>query len=378
MWTYEHTPSGPDFKLNWDAIREYPWIKAMIGVEQEPEWHAEGDVETHTRMVAEALVANDVWRALPDVERHSVFLSTPLHDVAKPVTTIFEGGRWTAPKHAVKGEPIARKLMWTGEAGEVPPFAIREQVAKLVRYHGLPIRFIDKPDPQRAVIEASLSVRMDHLAMLAEADVRGRITVGQQDLLDRIQMFRDFCIENGCYNQPYPFESDHHRFMFCVARKAVEYVPFDDYRFDCVLMCGIPGSGKSTWIKANCPDHEIVSLDGLRAELDVDPADRDEQAGVAREGRERAKNLLRMGKPLVWDATSIARDQRAQFVALAATYGARTRIVYCEAPLAEMARRNRARKGNACVPDSVIQRMIERIDIPSQVEAHKVEYVIGT
>ncbi len=359
MWTYEHTPGAPDFRVNWDAIRDYPWIKRMAGVQQEPEWHAEGDVEIHTRMVAEAVVLNDVWHRRPSEEQHLLFLSALLHDVAKPDTTVFEGGRWTAPKHTKVGEPMARRLMWLGEAGTVPPFAVREQVAKLVRFHGLPIRFIDKPDPQRAVIEASLVVRMDLLADLAEADVRGRVTAGQQELLDRIQMFRDFCNENRCLTGEYPFQSDHHRFMFAVGKKDISYVPYDDYRFDCVMMCGIPGGGKSTWIEENCPDMEVLSLDALREELDVDPADRDEQAGVAREGRERATALLRKGKPFVWDATSIARDQRAQLVGLCAKYGARVRIVYVEAPLDEMFRRNRSRKGNRCVPEGAIRRMID-------------------
>ena len=43
-----------------------------------------------------------------------------------------------------------------------------------------------------------------------------------------------------------------------------------------------------------------------------------------------------------------------------------------------MLRRNRQRTGHRRVPDPVIVRMVERIDIPSAVEAHRVEYVIGS
>ena len=378
MWNFKYTPKHPDYHVDWMQINEdFAWIRAMAGVQQEASYHAEGDVETHTRMVAEALSFNEVWRERPSVERHALFLSALLHDVAKPATTVLEGGRWTAPKHTKVGEPMSRRLMWLGEAGNVPPFATRELIAKLVRLHGLPIRFIDKPDPQRAVIEASLVVRMDLLADLAEADVRGRITDSQQDLLDRIEMFRDFCEENKCLTGPYQFESNHHRFIYCVAKKAVEYVPYDDCKFEVVIMSGLPGSGKSTWAKASTDDHwPVISLDGLRDELDVDPADRDEQAGVAREGRERAKALLRKQSPFIWDATSIARDQRAMLVSLCAQYGARTRIVYCESDLNEMLRRNRSRTGKAVVPENRIIKMLERIDIPSPVEAHVVEHVI--
>ena len=377
MWTYEHTPAGPGYRVNWDAIRLQPWVARMAGVQQEPDYHAEGDVQIHTRMVAEALVQTPVWRARPPQERHALFLSALLHDVAKPATTVSEGGRWTAPNHTTKGEPMARTLMWTGQTGSVPPFAAREQVAKLVRLHGLPLRFIDKPDPQRAVLEASQVVRMDLLADLAEADVRGRITDSRQELLDRIDLFRAFCDENGCLGGPGRFESDHHRFMYFVGRKPYEYVPYDDTRFECVVMCGLPGSGKSTFVEANFPGTEVLSLDAIREETGVDPADRDEQAGVAREGRERAKAMLRKGQPFVWDATSLARDQRAMLIGLMTTYGARTRIVYCESPLDEMLRRNRQRTGHRRVPDAVIGRMVERIDIPSRIEAHRVESTTG-
>jgi hypothetical protein len=63
MWTFKHTPQPPEWQVNWSAIREdYAWIRDMAGVQQEPEWHAEGDVEIHTRMVAEAMAADATWR----------------------------------------------------------------------------------------------------------------------------------------------------------------------------------------------------------------------------------------------------------------------------------------------------------------------------
>lgn len=43
--------------LKWGEITAtYPWIKDMLDVEQDPIWHAEGNVNTHTRMVTQALL----------------------------------------------------------------------------------------------------------------------------------------------------------------------------------------------------------------------------------------------------------------------------------------------------------------------------------
>jgi hypothetical protein len=70
-------------------------------------------------------------------------------------------------------------------AEAAPPFAVRETITAMVRYHGLPRMFIEKPGPERAVIEASMMLRCDQLALLARADVVGRICPDTRDLLDR-------------------------------------------------------------------------------------------------------------------------------------------------------------------------------------------------
>ena len=90
--------------------------------------------------------------------------------------------RIISPKHAKKGEYTARQILYKN----LPtPFPIREQICKLVRWHGLPLWAIDKDDPRKAVIEVSLEVNTKHLALLARADALGRICQDQADLLLR-------------------------------------------------------------------------------------------------------------------------------------------------------------------------------------------------
>ena len=72
-------------------------------------------------------------------------------------------------------------------------------------------------------------------------------------LIERINLFADYCRELECWEAPRRFESDHHRFMYCVGREALEYVPFDDTWGEVVLMSGLPGSGKSTPRPADWP-----------------------------------------------------------------------------------------------------------------------------
>ena len=77
-------PQPPDWRVDWQAIQsQFSWIRAMEGVQQNPIYHAEGDVLTHTRMVAEALTALEEWRSLPAEERTLLFASALLHDSGK-------------------------------------------------------------------------------------------------------------------------------------------------------------------------------------------------------------------------------------------------------------------------------------------------------
>lgn len=211
-WAFPLCPVSPQWLLNWQPIEErFSWIQALAEVPQDEIFHAEGDVLTHTRMVTAALVEWASWRNLSPEERSLLFASALLHDVGKAsCTRRDETGQIHSRGHARVGERLTRQMFWH----EGVPFAAREYVAKLVRFHGLPLQFLDKPSPERAVFEASQSVRMEHLALLAEADVRGRICKVQQELLERVELFREFCRELECYEQPRQFSSAHSRFVY--------------------------------------------------------------------------------------------------------------------------------------------------------------------
>ena len=93
---------------------------------------------THTRMVLEALIGLDEWKTLPGTQRAIVFWAALLHDVAKPACMrIDANGKIRSPNHTVTGECMAREIMYRG-IPEPVPFPWREQIAKLVRFHGLP------------------------------------------------------------------------------------------------------------------------------------------------------------------------------------------------------------------------------------------------
>jgi HD superfamily phosphodiesterase len=123
-------------------------------------------------MVLETLLGMPGYQSLSAADKSGVYAGCLLHDVAKPMTTkTEEDGRITAKGHSRAGELYARKLLWEMDA----PFEFREMVCGLIRYHQIPFYLIEHMDPQRMAAELSLACRGDLLALVAEADIRGRV-----------------------------------------------------------------------------------------------------------------------------------------------------------------------------------------------------------
>ncbi len=362
----EFVPRAPGWRLDWDGlVRAFAWLEPLRGCPQDPVHHAEGDVFIHLRRVLEELAALPAWRASSEPDRASVFAAAVLHDIAKPSCTREEAGRITSRGHSARGAIDARRILWEMET----PFETRERICGMIRHHQLPMQGIDKPDLDRAIFRASLSTRCDLLAILAEADARGRICADQTGLLERIALWREYCAEKNCLDRPRTFASDHSRFLyFRLDDRDPDYHAFDDTAFTVTMMAGLPGAGKDNWILRNAAALPVISLDAIRRETGA--ASSGDQGAVIAEARERARVLLRLRQPFVWNATNLSRDLRRQPIDLFAAYGARIEIVYVEVPAEELRMQNRAREH--AVPDFAIERMLERWEVPDLTEAHSV------
>ncbi|HEV2764057.1 MAG TPA: AAA family ATPase [Pyrinomonadaceae bacterium] len=332
-------PSPPDFKVDWEAVeREFPLVGRLEGCPQDAVHHADGDVLVHTRLVVEALTLMPAWRVLPAREREIVFTAALLHDVAKPACTRVEDGRVTSRGHSKRGAVTARTLLWGMDA----PFEAREQIAALIRFHQIPFFLVDKEDARRTLFEVSQTARCDLLALVAEADARGRVCADQQRLLDNVSLFTEYAEEQDCLRGPRRFPSDHSRFQY-FRREArdPDYLAFDDTVCEVVLMSGLPGAGKDFWVAENLADWPVVSLDALRREMRLAPTEN--QGPVVSRAREAAREHLRARRNFAWNATNISRQVRDTCVNLFAAYNARVRIVYVEAPERRLYAQNRER-----------------------------------
>lgn len=369
-------PAPPDHAIDWSAIEGVVDRDLLAATPQGAEYHAEGDVWTHTRMVVEAIVSSPAWRALDGEARAVTFLGALLHDLGKPACTRAEpDGRISSRGHSARGASLVRQLLW--RAGV--PFGVREHVCALVRHHQVPF-FLIESEPAAArqtLARLSLSLRCDWLALVAEADARGRRCRDVRDqeiILERTALFAELAAEAGVLDRPWSFPSPHTRFVALRdVRRPLEVPVHDDTRAEVVVLSGLPGAGKDAWLAAHHPALPVIALDDIRAELEVDPADG--QSAVVAAARERARAHLRRGEPFAWNATNVSRRLRSSLVDFLTAYPVRVHIVYVEVAAGEQERRNRARE--AAVPRAAMARILDRWSPPTPDEAHRVTHVVA-
>lgn len=349
-------------QVNWEFIEHLDWAIALQDCEQDKEWHAEGNVYVHTKMVVNSLSEIEEYQNLISEEKEILLYSALLHDVAKPQCTLTEEGRIISPKHAKVGEKVARDLLWDMD------FEKREQICSLVRLHGLPLWSLEKGNPNRAVIASSLRVKNEWIYILAKADVLGRICSDQAALLERLEYFKELCIENQCFMTYRMFHNAHSKFKFF---QNDEYYPpslYDDTQFEVILMSGIPGSGKDTQAaKLGLP---IVSLDEIRQKMRIKPDDKDGQGKVIQEAYMQAKTFAAQKQSFVWNSTNLTKELRSKLINLLTPYNPFFKIIYLET-----SRKNVFKNRNSEIPTTILEKMYRNLDMPLKEEAHEVEWM---
>lgn len=347
---------------------------------QSPIFHGEGDVYTHTMMVCDALKSLPEYNELDEEQKQILLVAAMLHDVGKIYTTVFEDGDWHSPHHAPKGSRVARELMFKelGIGGEKSLIEFREAVCLLIRHHSFPPHALDQYKgvlklhsiASNCLLTPKFSLKL--LYILSKADVLGRKANDTEKMLYEIELFKEFAIEEECYEGSYKFKSEHSRRAFLSGKDMWKNDElYDDTWGEVVIMSGLPGSGKDTFIKNHLSHLPMVSLDEIRKEKNISPTDN--QGVVASIAREQAKEYLRSHTPFVWNATNLTEQMRESIVNMCETYKARVRINYIEASSWEkLLSQNRDRK--EVVPQNVIEGMLKKLVLPCVNESEIVEW----
>lgn len=351
-----------------------PELNALKNLPQDLAFHGEGDVYSHTRMVCERLTSLPEWATLSEEDQTLLFLAAAFHDIGKITCTKQEDGIWISPRHTIAGEKRFRQMAYRDAAQFGLTFRQRETVAKLIRYHGLPVWFWAKEKPAGELLKAAESIPLRLLYLLSRADVEGRIAADARQLEDQVEFFADYAKELGIWEQPYTFANPYTKFLYYqqyLQKEDLWYKAklYDDTAFDVLLMSGLPLSGKDSWIahyNEKNTKMPVVSLDGIRRQYGIPPAKN--TGKVAQLATNQAKNFLRQEQPFIWNATNIVQETRQRLVGLFAGYHARVHILYLEAPYQELLDRNQKR--TRYIPGPVLEDMIGKLEIPAPWEAY--------
>lgn len=353
---------------------KYEELHVLKNVPQNPLYHGEGDVYRHTEMVCKEITKLPEWESLTDREQELLFLAGAFHDIGKPSCTRLEEGRWTSPNHTIEGEKVFRAMAYRKQCQFGLTWEERETVAKLIRYHGLPVWFWKKRRPEYELLKAAESIPMKLLYLLSKGDVKGRINRASENLDENVELFGQEVKRLGIWEGSYRFANDYSRYMYFHSDSLWEGSElYDDTSFDVWMMAGLPLSGKDTWIENHGKGRPVISLDDIRKEYGISP--KSNSGKVVQIAVKRARELLRKKEPFIWNATNLIAHNREKLCSLFSAYGARVRLMYLEVPYEEMLRRNKKRERS--LPEPVLERMIDRMEMPGAWEVYSWERIGG-
>jgi tRNA nucleotidyltransferase (CCA-adding enzyme) len=186
----------------WDV--HFPEITGLAGVPQDPDWHPEGDVGTHTMLVVNEAARIAEREGVEGDARAVLIFSALCHDFAKPKTTMMRERdgrmRWSSWGHEPEGGPMAREFLSRIHIKA----SIIDQVVPLVENHLAPSTMARGPVSARAVRRLAMRLApasIDQLLLVIEADHSGRppLPAGLPEGAVRI---RDAAREQGVHRGP--------------------------------------------------------------------------------------------------------------------------------------------------------------------------------
>lgn len=352
-------------------VAESRW--RLSGCAQDVVFHAEGDVLEHT-----CRAFSETSKFTANMGAHVADLvacATVLHDVGKTRTSTVVDGRVRAPRHARVGALMVRELLFT--AGW--PTAERELVCALVAAHTTPPWLLDADSTSAELSAAKVSamVPWSLLTALARCDVCGRVCDDMPRLVDAVEVADGWVGEMGVGGESadvFGFADVESRLRFFESRSPRGAVVGHRPRCELLVMSGLPGSGKSSWLAQHRSDVEVVSLDKIRESLGVGHGVA--EGVVVAEGRRLLRAALGRGVSVAFDATNLRADRRRRVIELGRAYSAEVSVVAVEAPYHSVLERDRSRERS--VGAGVIGRLASRWEFPSNIEAHRLLVVDTT
>ena len=379
-----------NFNPKWDFIMQIPEFQDMVGTEHSAYWHNEGDPMEHTKLVVNCMKdhilagnnypPDDINKLL--YKQQALMMAALFHDIAKPVVTKYDEkkGDWTAPYHAEIGARMTRIILMRMDYANVFQ---RELVVSLVRVH----------------------MRMHHIA-----DDHNKIEKKLFDFVGKESKYYDsdmlFCsyldaealclcddMSSWCKDESFVKKYRHH-----IKRQSLQLMQFDDgfkhtlsvskkrkiaqekiygrsvdeHKPFCTVyvMIGLPGSGKSTFVKNNLDFLPCLSRDIIRIELGFCKegekyiGTKEEEEIVTKTIEERMVKYAENLESFVVDNTHMKQAYRDRIHEILKDYNIFYHYIYIEAPTLKENIRRREVDGFGIKSSEIILNMLDKFEFP--------------
>lgn len=333
-------PASPDYGIDWAAVEHSPLsplIEQMKRTQQDALWHGEGNVWNHVKLVCENLVLLEAYRSQERHVQEILFLSALLHDIGKVRATHIKNGRIRTPRHGEIGSRMARRFLWRqcGLFGTREKMLLRETICRMIRYHMAPPHMLYGDTGVQRVLRIAAEgelvpdFTLRRLAVLSEADNRGRICSDLDEQLTMIERSGKVAREKRCYDGAARFSDAYTERAFFSGADVQQEMTLKDVTWgEVILLCGLEEAAMDVWIEENCPDLPVIQPDDAFCANGTPEAERcsEQETGNS----ERANAFLEARRPFVWKAENLTQEERALLVRIAESHGAGVRLVYLE------------------------------------------------
>ena len=365
--------------IDFDFVDSINCFRKLKETPQNTHWHKEGNAWEHTKLVVLAMysILNEYsYLSKTEDEWKILVIAALCHDLGKGETTKFDEAKneYTSKDHSIVGERITRSLLKDED------ILLREKICYLVRHHMILHHIFDDPSKidfkLKKLSRGIESVR--NMIYLWVADSYGSINdetntsvlAKRETLIHRaIELDIYDKINAVTYNDIAKFCSYHGDFN-------KDTKPFDVY-----IMCGFPGSGKSTYVKNNFGHLPIISRDIVRCNLNINGATEENQkktVGTKEEERKvteiinkQMNALCRDGKSFVIDNIHLKSQYRHETIKRIIKYKPTIHIIYIEAPSFSICKQRR----NGEISSEVYNEMKKKFDFPQLTECNTLTIV---
>ncbi len=175
----ERPSVGLEFLRDSGWIVHFPELHALIGCEQHPEWHPEGDVWIHSCGTVDSAAWVRDQNVLPEGWTEAFMFGTMCHDLGKPSTTITpemvandeapKEREWTAWGHDRAGMPLGESFLRRMTNNK----KLIEKTTSIIGEHMQPFNLLQGDGKKSAYKRLHNRIRLDVLGWVCRCDSCG-------------------------------------------------------------------------------------------------------------------------------------------------------------------------------------------------------------